>query len=334
MLERFDRYMARCLYDAEHGFYGSGAGAAGRREGDFITSPEVGPLFGRVLANALDHWWDLAGQPDPFPVVDAGTGPGALALAIARAPGRSAEARTVLGVDRSPDGATDLPDDLTNAVVVANELLDNLPFRVVERTTDGWSEIWVRSSDGDSDGVGDRGDPRPVEALEPLTADLPPILAAPDVAALEAGARVPVLTEANAWVTDVLARNPVALVCFDYGTATTAELGRRGGWLRTYRRHQRGDDPYTEPGSWDITTDVAVDQLPIPTELTDQRSFLRRWGIDELVDEGRSHWRRHAAAPDVTALTMRSRVREADALLDPAGLGRWLTCTWLPSTAT
>ena len=293
--------------------------------GDFITSPEVGPLFGGVVAAALDHWWDEAGRPDPFPVYDAGTGPGSLARSLDRAPGASAEARTVLGVDRSRDGTTDLPADLSGAVVVANELLDNLPFRIVERTDDGWSEVWVRTGDG--------ADQRPAEVLEALADDPPAILADPDVAAIEPGARVPILADASEWVDDVIRRRPAALLCFDYGTATTAALGRRGGWLRTYRRHQRAANPYAEPGSWDITTDIAVDQLPTPSELTDQATFLRHWGIEALVEEGRTYWREHAAAPDVAALTMRSRVREADALLDPDGLGGWLTCIWLSSTA-
>ena len=48
--ERFDRYMERCLYGPD-GFYATD-GSAGRRGGDFITCPEVGPLFGAVLAPA------------------------------------------------------------------------------------------------------------------------------------------------------------------------------------------------------------------------------------------------------------------------------------------
>ena len=40
--------------------------------GDFLTSPEVGPLFGAVLAGALDRWWDELGRPDPFTVVEGG----------------------------------------------------------------------------------------------------------------------------------------------------------------------------------------------------------------------------------------------------------------------
>ena len=56
----FSEVMDLALYDPEHGFYASG-GAAGRR-GDFITSPEVGPLFGAVVARALDEWWRATGR--------------------------------------------------------------------------------------------------------------------------------------------------------------------------------------------------------------------------------------------------------------------------------
>ena len=53
--------MDLALY-SEHGFY-STTGRAGRR-GDFITSAEVGPLFGTVLARAIDDVWNRLGQPD------------------------------------------------------------------------------------------------------------------------------------------------------------------------------------------------------------------------------------------------------------------------------
>src|SRR3954469_12037232 len=76
----FDEFQAQALYAPELGFYTRGGGAGRRR--DFLTSPEVGPLFGAVLANALDTWWDELGQPGRFPVVDAGAGPGTLARSI------------------------------------------------------------------------------------------------------------------------------------------------------------------------------------------------------------------------------------------------------------
>lgn len=322
MIERFDAWMERCLYHPEHGFYGSGAGLAGRGRGDFITSPEVGPLFADVLAAAVDAWWDEAGRPDPFLVVDVGTGPGALARALAAAPGPSAAARRVVGVDRAGpsaggaaggDGDPLVGLDLAGAVVIANELLDNLPFRVVEHRADGWYELYVESAPDAAAGR-ERWEPMDDPGL-----DLP------------VGTRAPWLEQAARWVADLLARQPAALLVLDYGAPTTAELAAQGGWLRTYRQHQRGNDPLAEPGRWDITTDVAVDQLPGAPEVTTQADLLRRWGIEALVDEGRRYWTDHAARPDLRALRMRSRVSEAEALLDPAGLGGWLACLWRPA---
>lgn len=310
MIERFDAYVARCLYDPDHGFYGAGQGSAGRRRGDFITSPEVGPLFATVLARVVDHAWDRLGRPDEVRVYDVGAGPGTLGRGLLDAPGPARNARTVVAIEHTDT----LPDDLSGAVVVANELLDNLPFRIVERTAEGWHEVWV-DHDG---GAG------PVEVVRPADSFTMP----PGLDEVAPGTRVPILESAHRWVADTLARQPALVLAFDYGAATTVELTERGGWLRTYRGHQRGHDPYLDPGAWDLTTDVAVDQLPEPTDVVDQAMFLRRWGIDDLVDEGRRHWASAAARPDVEAFRMRSRVTEAEALCDPSGLGSWLVWTW------
>ena len=303
--ERFDRYMARCLYGPD-GFYAT-SGIAGRSRGDFITSPEVGPLFGAVLANAIDGWWDALGQPEPFTVYDVGCGPGTLFKAIRSA--RPDRPWNLIGVDTVASPGADigeLSDDLSGSVVIANELLDNLPFRVLVGDADGTAEVFVT------------GDP-PAESLVPVDG----------VRTVGAGTRVPQLDAANQWVTSVLERSPAVVCLFDYGTATTGELAARGGWLRTYRNHQRGSDPYVAPGSCDITTDIAWDQLPTPDTLEHQADFLRRWGIDELVEEGREYWREHASRPDLTAIRMRSRVSESEALLDPDGLGNWWTASWV-----
>ena len=100
----FDEVMALALYHPEHGFYASG-GQAGRR-GDFLTSPEVGPLFGAVVARALDGWWADAGEPDVFTVVEAGAGPGALARSVLGSaprlpPGLALRARRGVGRQRA-----------------------------------------------------------------------------------------------------------------------------------------------------------------------------------------------------------------------------------------
>lgn len=324
VMERFDHYVERCLYGPA-GFYAA-AGRAGRA-GDFLTSPEVGPLFGAVLVRALRAVWSGAGEPEPFTVYDVGCGPGTLlrSVRVALDGGGERPPWKLVGVDRvDAEGAAihELPDDLSGSVVVANELLDNLAFRVVERSAGGsLVEVFVDGQVGEgADGWVERALPIDLDGIDPA-----------QVAVLErlpSGARVPLLDQARSWVTDVLGRNPVAVVLFDYGALTTVELARRGGWLRTYRNHQRGHDPLVEPGRWDITTDVAWDQLPVPDGLETQADFLARWGIDDLVDEGRRYWQEHAARPDLGAVRMRSRVIEAEALTDPSGLGGFWAAWW------
>ncbi len=121
-----------------------------------------------------------------------------------------------------------------------------------------------------------------------------------------------------------------SVIAFDYCTTATAELIGRPWreWLRTYRDQGRGEHYLRNPGLQDITAQVCVDQLPPPTAIELQAEFLCRWGIDELVDEGRQAWSVAAARPDVAALTMRSRTREAEALLDPRGLGAFHAVSW------
>jgi SAM-dependent MidA family methyltransferase len=64
--------------------------------------------------------------------------------------------------------------------------------------------------------------------------------------------------------------------------------------------------------------------LPEPYAVRDQAQFLMRWGIDDLVEEGRRIWEAAASRPDVAALRMRSRLREAEALCDRSGLGSFV----------
>lgn len=322
------RFVEAALYDEHDGFYATG-GHAGRR-GDFITSPEVGPLFGAVISRAVDLWWIEAGRPDGFTVVEHGAGPGTLGRSITAAAGEclSAGALRWVMVERSPAQRANHPTGSHLAslapsegaepaadVVLANELLDNLPFDIVARRGDAWIERRVTVDGGRFtlvDGPSTIG-----VALGPL-----------------GEAELPVAAAAAEWVRDQRDRNPAArLIVIDY-MAKTEELVRRdGGWLRAYRGHEAVDDWLDAPGTADITIDVPLDQLP---ELEGaivraQADFLRAFGIDALVEEGRALWQAGAAVGDLAALMARSRVREAEALLDPAGLGAFTVIEWPPA---
>ena len=317
---RFDEFMHLALYGAG-GFYTS-VGSAGRR-GDFITSPEVGPLFGAVIARWLDATWRQFGSPDHFHLIEAAAGPGTLARSILAARPACADALRYTAVEvsdqqreRHPDGVVStasMPTAPITGVVIANELLDNLPFRLF--VMDGrWREAYVAA--------GRDGSFTEVLQDAPDTGDLQLPTGAPH------GARVPVQQRAGEWcrsALDVVGRGRLLLV--DYASATSAGLALRPWreWLRTYRAHGRGEHYLRAPGTQDITADVALDQLFAavgePDVVRSQNQFLQRWGIDDLVDEGRRVWEQHAARPTVAAMAMRSRVREAAALLDPSGLG-------------
>ena len=323
----FSAFMEAALYDPVGGFYSAG-GRAGGRSGDFLTSPEVGPLFGAVLARAIDTWWMELGRPDPFVVVDAGAGPGTLARAVlaARPEVLEADALRFVAVDRSSsqreshaalpiESMPNLPVGPFVGAILANELLDNLPFRLAV-FDGGWREAFV---DVDADG-------RLVEVLRPFSAVLRVL-----PAGAAHGARAPVQAQAAAWVADALSRLQAGrLVVIDY-TRTTAEMAARPWreWLRTYRAHERGAHYLSGPGEQDITADVALDQLPAPGSVATQADFLRSHGLVDLVAEGRRVWAERAAAPDLAALTARSRVREAEALTDPTGLGGFTVAEWV-----
>ena len=319
----FDRFMSEALYGPD-GFY-TGGGSAGRR-GDFITSPEVGPLFGAVVARFLDAEWRRIGEPDEFVVVDAGAGPGTLARGILAATPDCAAVLRYVAVDvsapqreRHPDGvesAADMPDGPFDGVIIANELLDNLPFRLAV-FDDGWREAFVvEAPDGKlSEQLSDAFDPLP--SVLPRTAPL--------------GARAPLQQAATTWVDEARARRRSGpLVVFDNAVPSTSGLALRPWreWLRTYRGHQRGGHYLSDPGSQDITTEVAIDQLPEPDTVRSQAQWLQLHGVDQLVQDGKRYWDEHAGSPDLDALRMRSRVAEAEALLDPAGLGGFTVCEW------
>lgn len=360
----FDTYLDLALYAPGVGFYAA-EGEAGR-QGDFLTSPELGPLFGAVVARALDHWWEELGAPDPFVVIEAAAGVGTLAKAVLRSRPACAPALRYLLVERSdrlrerqssvlpvepaatvlgPMGPIDDEDDegghalpgggprvaslgelpvgSFTGVVLANELLDNLPFTLLERTATGWGEVRVAEAAG-GDGF--------TEVLTPAEANDAELAErlAPDA---PAGARIPLQAAAVDWLRTALRtlrRGRVVLV--DYAS-TTPQLALRPQeeWLRTYRGGQRGGPVLQRPGTQDITVEVCVDQLArlqAPAADLLQHEFLRDHGIAFLVDEARAAWQAAAARPDLDALKARSRVGEAEALQDPAGLGAFRVLEW------
>jgi len=206
-----------------------------------------------------------------------------------------------------------------DGVIVANELLDNIPVALAIWTGDGWVERWV-GSHGDRFG-------------------LVTIPARPEVAAwcdayvgrVPEGGMVEAQLEATRWVADALSRiRRGALVAIDYGgTAGELESRRTQGTLRTYRSHHLGPDPLTEPGASDVTVDVdftamvaAAEATGAAVELLRQDDFLAGLGLRDVVLELRRSELELARSGDAMArLVVRSEMTNAETLLHPRGLG-------------
>jgi SAM-dependent MidA family methyltransferase len=205
--------------------------------------------------------------------------------------------------------------------VLANELLDNLPFGLAHWDGTRWQEVRIALRDDELVEVlvpAAAGDAR---AFEDITAGLP----------VAVGARLPIPRGIEAWFEDCgrVLRHGV-IVAIDYVDDARGLLERGpAGWLRTYRAHERGTGPLDAPGEQDLTADVVREQLLRAARASgftlvsdnSQSEWLGDLGIEDLVREGRQTWQARAHIGDLEAVAGRSRITEAAALCDPEGLG-------------
>ncbi len=325
----FEDFMAAALYDPAGGFFTSRS-LRSVKDGDFLTSPEVSPLFGQTLAKFVDD--ELLAVSDRGAVlVEVGAGSGSLlgpllatlatpveAWAVEASPAARQALRGVLPPDRVTDSLDRLPGRFSG-VVIANELVDNLPVALAVRKGEGWEERWVGVRGGTLVLV-------PVEA-RPEVADWADRFGLP----APEGGLVEVQLAAGEWLRSVLERLAAgAVLVIDYGdTAENLERRRVDGTLRTYRAHHLGPDPLDEPGETDITVDVnfsaliaLAEQTGAAVEYDRQEGLLGALGLRERLRQLR--YRELALARDgdpMERLKIRSLRTEAETLLHPRGLG-------------
>ena len=341
----FARFMALALGHPTGGYY-TGPRARPTRDGDFLTGPELHPIFGAALARQLAEAWERLGRPDPFTLVEYGAGAGTLALAIQaglrddRSP--LAEALVYLPIEQNEHRMTELrqraraaglpvvaprPDIGRDArglpvrgAVLANEFLDALPVHLVEIHDGQPSEVHV--------GVSAAG-----AFEERLLAPSTPAIAArlEDLAAIGVafgeGQRAELCLELGRWVADVAATLSAGLVLvIDYGAPAVRLYGPRhgAGTLMTYRGHAADgspDAPYRDVGERDITAHVDTTILARLLDAarydvlgeTTAAELLAGCGLEDLLERERNR------AVDTSALLLlRSAVMR---MLDPRHLG-------------
>lgn len=336
----FARFMEVALYDPERGYY-AGESARPGREGDFLTAPETHPIFGHVLARALAGAWAAMDRPDPFTVVEYAAGSGALALAIMEGlrrdgsplfdalrylPVEIAEARRAeLAVRLADAGFADRlilpsasPESTAPIVgcVLANELLDALPFHRVEMRDGRLREVLVGWDDAAAAFVD--------VAAEPSTPALAGRLLDEGIE-LADGQRAEIRLGEETWIAtaaDALEGGIVLILDYGHEASDLYAPSRRSGTLRTYLRHMVASDPYGRVGRQDITAHVDLTALVRAGE----RAGLRHLGTARqssfLVGSGLGDLLSAIQADPATTLAEYTAVRSAVVrMLDPLATG-------------
>ena len=246
----FAEFMEIALYHPEHGFY---ARSPIGEEGHFVTSPHVSPAFGDLVARQVAECWDLLGHPDPYRVVELGAGDGTLSAQIRtalRAVPDLEAATTLIAVERTPGQVAALEAAVATLAeagpahcVVANEVLDNVPFHRLRERDGRVVEVFV----------GAEGDRLVEVEAEPA----PEALAALD-RPLRSGEERPVSPAASALIAEVAtALGPGYAFFFDYGFTG----GEPAPPVHAYRGHEALADVLAEPGERDVTAAVDLDAV-------------------------------------------------------------------------
>lgn len=321
----FARYMDLALYAPQLGYYSGGTRKFGA-EGDFVTAPEISPLFGQCLGETVLQIM-AASRAE---ILEVGAGSGALAASLlAEMAWRGAlpERYAILDLSgelrarqaetlaiRVPDLAgrvvwlDALPKSFSGAVV-ANELLDALPVQVVAWREEG---IFERGAALDA-----RGDP--VWAEQPAAG---PVLRAAEAIPVARPFISEVGLAAQAWTATwggILDRGALLLVDYGFPRHELYHPQRCEGTLMCHYRHYAHADPFWLPGLNDITAhidftaiaeaghDAGLDLLGY----TGQGQFLLNAGITERL----------ARCPASDALRHAALASGAQKLISPAEMG-------------
>jgi len=288
----FGAFMAMALYEPGLGYYASGRVVVGRMPAggsDFVTAPELSPLFARALAAQVGEALAVSGSDEVF---EFGAGSGALATGLLDALGprvrsysivelsaplreRQREATRAFG-DRVRWLDT-LPESMTG-VVVANEVLDAMPVDLLHFDGATWQARGVVRGEGGAFAWADR----PTGERPPLDAGFP----AGSTTELHAQARAFVATLA-----DRLARGAIILVDYGFPEAEYYHPQRSGGTLMCHRGHRADTEPLVDVGLKDITTHLDFTALAVAGQdagldvvgYTSQARFLLNCGFADLL---------------------------------------------------
>jgi len=330
----FDAYQDLVLYGSGIGYYAAGAHKLGAG-GDFMTAPELSPVFAQCLADECAGVLGTLGGGD---ILELGAGTGALAAdvlsALARA-GRLPERYRILEV--SPDlkarqrarlAALDrsivervewlerLPDRPFRGVILANEVLDALPVSRFRTAAAGLLELGIASDDGRWHMASRPADPALSEAVRALDVDF------------AVGYESEICLRLGSWlqsVTASLSAGIALLVDYGYSRREYYAPQRSLGTLACFHRHRIHDDVLARPGLQDITawvdwTRVAESAIAAGLSVagyTTQSLYLLGTGFDRHVAS-----LQEASPGEAAAIGVRAAMR----LVMPTDMGERFKC--------
>jgi SAM-dependent MidA family methyltransferase len=296
--------MAEALYAPGLGYYAAGNvkladgdDDAKTPAGDFVTAPQLTPLFARTMARQAAQ---VLRQTQTQAVLEFGAGTGALAEGVLReldAMGLDQTRYLILEVSadlRARQAARLAPfgdrvqwlDTLPNAFagcVLANEVLDAMPVSLF--TWDAAGAVQERGVALDAGGGfiwEDR--PAPVALASAVAARMPAL----------PGYVSEINLQGEAWIAAMgswLERGAALLVDYGFPRSEYYHPQRAGGTLMCHLRHHAHGDPFTAPGLQDITAHVdftAMADAALESGLqvlgyTSQARFLMNAGLMDLL---------------------------------------------------
>ena len=303
----FRDFMEEALYNPQFGYYSSARNPIGR-QGDFYTSSDLDPIFGRLLSQKFAQMAsEIDVRPEAFTIVELGAGRGLLAreiLQYCRFPYRIVE-RSAAMRERQQEilGNFDvhwldgLPHDVTGCIF-SNEFFDALPVRRIVRRGGALREIYVTSEFTEVEG----------DLQESL--DIP----------ISEGQLADINTDAKQWIRRIATSLSHGYhLAIDYGYQDREFYARPRGTLMCYWQHQAIENPYVRIGEQDITAHVNFSDLiregataGLSTEtFTTQMDFLVQLGVLQELQ---------ALVPAQTAEAIQ-RVMAIKKLILPGGMG-------------
>ncbi len=317
----FDRFMAMALYAPGLGYYanpGRKFGTLPQSGSDFVTAPELSPLFGAALARQVAQAMKASGTDELW---EFGAGSGALAAQLLDAlAGMGQAVRRYRIVELSgvlrerqrerlvAHDATlrvqwvdALPDQM-KGVVIGNEVLDAMPVQLLEFDGAEWFERGVVVDVAATGSVNSASNSR-TSADDPTTASTtsafawstrPTPMRPPCDTAFPPGAVTEIHPQAEAFVATLgerLTRGAAFFIDYGFPQAEYYHPQRSGGTLMCHRAHRADADPLLDVGAKDITAHIDFTALALAAQgaglevigYTTQAHFLMNCGILDLL---------------------------------------------------